>query len=651
MANNRGSITIFLALLLSGITLLICALIESARVISSKTQGQEFAYVAADGCFSRYAKEVFEEYGILCLWKSADEAKEDFVYLLNQSVDSAKDMFGLNLSACETLHVSHMTEQNGELFARQVDELMKYKLGEDIVSAILEKLQGIHINTKLKEFLDNMYGCTDAIETLESYVEIIGENINGIKESIREVEILKEEINRQLQEILEYTGGESGLQKKKDLYAEKVERLKYYLQDLNDTIRKNEDYEKLYVEHTQTAERVTENLAKLLEENREDFNDEIYESFDKQVVELKEKVSDKDTDYYRVYHCIGKKPEIEKYVQELETQMEMMNRAIKEDTYSPAQKINTAISDLEDYAVNYAVEKVEKVKKSVISTIKDFISDGMLSLVIADENRISDQQIETEELPSKSAVYTKSYSYRNINSRNETIRKVLFSQYVFDYFSDYVNKQEGNALQYQIEYILKGAESDRKNLEEVVEDLVCIREGFNLAYLLTDKEKCAQAQAMAAGIVGFTGITPLITVTKMMILGVWATAESVIDVRQLLEGEKLPLLKNRDTWNTSLSSLDTFHKTQYTSKKEENGLNYRDYLRVLLISQNRVVQVYRTMDVIQMKMQEAYNENFQLQDCIGEIKYRCTYGVKQLFGMLYTGKKKYEFDVEQTYSY
>ncbi len=73
--------------------------------------------------------------------------------------------------------------------------------------------------------------------------------------------------------------------------------------------------------------------------------------------------------------------------------------------------------------------------------------------------------------------------------------------------------------------------------------------------LLKDPEKRREAELLAAAITGASGIAPLVSVTTFFILTVWALAESVEDVKALLEGGKVPFLKQGREWRVSLTGL------------------------------------------------------------------------------------------------
>ena len=70
---QKGSITVFLSLILLLILSVVCTVIESTRLSCAYSRSNEITYMALDSCFSSYAKEVFEDYGIMIMWKNQEE--------------------------------------------------------------------------------------------------------------------------------------------------------------------------------------------------------------------------------------------------------------------------------------------------------------------------------------------------------------------------------------------------------------------------------------------------------------------------------------------------------------------------------------------------------------------------------------------------
>lgn len=65
----------------------------------------------------------------------------------------------------------------------------------------------------------------------------------------------------------------------------------------------------------------------------------------------------------------------------------------------------------------------------------------------------------------------------------------------------------------------------------------------------------AEAEALAVTISVLLLMPEAVEALKQMILVAWAGGESVMDLRCLLDGRKVPLVKSADKWVVSLSQL------------------------------------------------------------------------------------------------
>jgi len=182
----------------------------------------------------------------------------------------------------------------------------------------------------------------------------------------------------------------------------------------------------------------------------------------------------------------------------------------------------------------------------------------------------------------------------------------LFLAYLQEYLSaatDFLaeKKEAGAWMDYQLEYVIAGKDNDCDNLEHVCGELLALREGINYAYLLTDGAKVAECEAMAAALVGITLIPGLIEAMKHVLLLTWAFAESVMDVRALLEGNRVAFLKENSSWRLSLSNALDLGTSRETAavRNDASGLSYREYLGILLTLSGREKKVLRCLDVIE----------------------------------------------------
>lgn len=269
---------------------------------------------------------------------------------------------------------------------------------------------------------------------------------------------------------------------------------------------------------------------------------------------------------------------------------------------------------------------------------------GILLLVTGAEDEISGQTADLSETVTRQRPKTKGFG----DVKRDTVslaERLLFDAYILEKCGTYREPKRTGQLQYQTEYILAGKESDIDNLKEVVERLLVFREVSNCVYLLSDGAKVAEALTLATSICGAVGAMPLVEPVKYTLLFAWAYAESIYDVRQLLAGGSIPLVKNGATWHYSLSGMLTAETEQVTLQDASlltQGLSYEEYLRLFLAVESRDKKVYRLMDIIQMDVRKNSGfDGFFLSNCVDLVIMEVTVGSK--YGYYKELKRKYSY--------
>ena len=241
---------------------------------------------------------------------------------------------------------------------------------------------------------------------------------------------------------------------------------------------------------------------------------------------------------------------------------------------------------------------------------------------------------------------------------------LLFREYLLDHFSNFLEKGESQSgdgdgvLLYQTEYLIAGKRSDLKNMKEIALRLVLLREGANYLYCIQDARMSSEAEALALLLVGWTGLPALIeTVKNAMLLG-WAYGESLIDVRTLLQGGKIPLFKDAGSWYLSLSSLENLSDIlQEGGKDRGSGLAYRDYLRLLLNMQLISTQEKRGIDMLELDLRYGSGfPNFRADHCIVAVKDWASWVINPVFfrvtgAFTGVGAAGWEVDTDAGFSY
>lgn len=266
-----------------------------------------------------------------------------------------------------------------------------------------------------------------------------------------------------------------------------------------------------------------------------------------------------------------------------------------------------------------------------------------LNLVLGDTSCISGIIIQPEDYISRRKRLTGAGMRPGLRKPESISDCGLFDCYLFDKCGWYGNELEKSLMKYQIEYIIAGESSDLENLEKIVNRLIRWREAANVIYLFSDAEKCAQAELLALTLTAVFQIPALIKLVKASILFAWAYLESLADVKCLLNGGRIPLIKTAADWKTGISNISDFSGSIPDGENSGHGLNYQDYLRIMLFLENSERKNMRAMDIMEMDIRTtAGNSNFRMDACFDS--YLADISISSAFGYHCNIQKRYGYD-------
>lgn len=234
--------------------------------------------------------------------------------------------------------------------------------------------------------------------------------------------------------------------------------------------------------------------------------------------------------------------------------------------------------------------------------------------------------------------------------------KILALEYADKYLSDYAAPAQDRALAYEFEYVVGGKESDKENLEAVVRRILLTRESANVVHIMMDGKKRLEVSEMAMMLAGVTANAAVIKAVEYGLIGAWAYAESILDVRALLHGDKISFIKGKNQWTSSLMSLSTVLDGSLRAKNCEGGLSYQSYLKGLLFLMQEKQLAYRIMDVMEQTLRktELYR-NCRMDAMICAADYALSYEADTLFWKFSViGQEdigKFVYRNEQAFSY
>ncbi len=232
----------------------------------------------------------------------------------------------------------------------------------------------------------------------------------------------------------------------------------------------------------------------------------------------------------------------------------------------------------------------------------------------------------------------------------------FYQWYLLHYFGSYTDPKEAGALSYELEYIAAGKESDRENLDWVIGRLIALREPGNIMTIVSTPALMEKAGGVALFLAGATANPAVISAVRVALVAVWAFVESVLDVRALLQGKRIALVKTAADWKSDLSRLGEAFAEQTEHSDKKGGLSYNEYLGVLLMLQSEKALGLRPLDLMEesVRRQEGCGQT-RLDQVICAFSATARYQGEPLF-FSYMGEglpdmKLYEVSVEGSAAY
>lgn len=127
-------------------------------------------------------------------------------------------------------------------------------------------------------------------------------------------------------------------------------------------------------------------------------------------------------------------------------------------------------------------------------------------------------------------------------------------------------------MEYELEYVLGGKRNDVDNLKIVVTESLAMREPLNMASLTASSQRQSEAMALAVTLAGVSANPAVIEAVKYGILVAWAFAESVLDVRTLLSGGKITMIKSDADWTSNVHMIPELLSGWSVAKDCSQGL-------------------------------------------------------------------------------
>lgn len=579
---------------------------------------------------------------------------------------------------------------------------------------VYHSLKSHYINPKLilnatAKDIDSLYDNAAKIEEARKHYEsLLSINQSTIKDS-DELSALRKAISGARDKLENYK------QREKELIKSCNNRMKT-LQDLVEgslsaIISSKEVIEELIPLQKEAGLKLR-TYEKFLKEYKDELNQEFYESLldDLAYMEKYKGTGGNETGLSNQYNFMEMKSIL--------TENESILLNVKSDTYFRISSdkeswsgLKTALNNIEksikhyncnNLTFDYSTLTKPADSDSFFSGIKTMLKDGVMGLLVEDINKVSKKELSNLEIPTRiQKVKSKDEPNGFINSvscielsgadgflsqiindfenevsgigsaynATEEIGKILLLQeYLMEYFNHYDEvslSDKIRALDYELEYFIMGKSGDYDNLSGVITRILLIRTAMNLIILLSDRNSNEKARILAVSFVGFTGMPALVEVTKMIILTAWSFAESMVDIKALLQGKTFPLMKKSSDIQMNVNEIFIINKDFIKSKAEgikdskiASGLSYEGYLKVFLYLEKQSTKSYRAMDLIQENLKLRYEDSFYIKNCVFGFAAEADFTMKSKFINLSFIRKMsdnkdygYKYHINLEYSY
>lgn len=223
-------------------------------------------------------------------------------------------------------------------------------------------------------------------------------------------------------------------------------------------------------------------------------------------------------------------------------------------------------------------------------------------------------------LPSKEIKMSGIASYLSIIKEAKSLKGIIKSGSEEVLINKYINKNFGDEMSGRVkgasyfanekEYIIFGRMSDKQNCKSARTQVVLIRNAANLAYLLKDAKKQAEVTLAAALITP----GPEAAITRGLLNEAWAFLESENDYKLMVNGKKVPKIKDEKSWATTITTIVENREHDYIDMNNATGDTYIDYLNAILYLMDENVKILRIMDLIQINAKFNYDSGFLLSD-------------------------------------
>lgn len=673
----KGQITVFASLVIVLVMSVVCASIRSVSMSVAKTNANAACNLSVESLFAEYSKPLLDEFDVL-FFKNSDQLEYKLKSNIEENTKYSTGFTSEKLQSLKVNETIMAIDNGGTVIKQQILDYMNYGILSEAAQVIIGSEEQVKKSEKTKEIVDKISKCEEYTREIDSIVlqlitkvDGVDTNENGFKTKHNKPLAVEDDFVKEVC-VGEVNDKNAAVNNAKvyDVLSSKYINVLDILTDMHleaELIIEDGDeesdlyginsYDSIFLrnynqfnnlinsvaERMQEAITIAESYGGVLEKvtnevnnvkfdvetNRTTLGDELADGFGEDLADFKNFDHAQTKSICDVSNILSALKSNLVILNNTKQIFNSINSKLSEEnaqqTMDTIDKCFNSISRFDNTKLVFDYSGVDFSSNSTgLGAIKKIIStieDGIVGLVITDTSKISQKSIDYGDLASSQQNGSNNY-WSNITE--EAKDNMLYNEYLFSKFNSYTDSFESNGnvietndlLDYKLEYILCGNESDFENLKSTILQLSLIREGTNLQYLFTDDEKKYQSYALALSLLGFTGNYAAIKAGQYLIMSAWAYGEAIVDLRKLCSGEKVELAKNRSNWSLSLENLLAMEFASGSNNDKDKGFNYVEYLRILFYMENPTSKYFRTMDAMEMRMIEKSYKDFRFEDYI-----------------------------------
>ena len=585
---QKGSITVFLSLILVCVSALIFALLESARTAGARYYLQTAADAAMDSLYSNFHKELWENYRLI-LYEGVDEQTvgKDYMRYVKDYIYNS-NIYRLDEPKAEVMDLRRITDDSAFWFEKELTEYMKYNLVD--FSGSVESFEEAKKDVEQANIIRNItvaYGghTKEAVKVEKSLMRIT-ESLNNISSAKSELEayIAAQDEEGCRASLMTIESEADSLSDKLKLYEEAADNFEESLSNTESEFK--EEWEKLTSENKELFEEGTGDYRNYSTKDKERRTEVITK------VEAAKENSQNMAERYELIDSIAEL-DADEDADEIEDKWELLE---------------LSCNDISTPVIDSAHGIADESREESLESMMDFLSGDIISLVLPSDRYLSLGSVDKSFFPSSLT--------NNISAKeSDPVDNLLLNEYSARFFADFSDNAD-KEFAYELEYIYAGFDTDKANLSATLTDILALRTGLNYTHILSDSEKMEQVSNLALTIAGRAGFPKLSVLISFLIISVWSLAESVADIKALLNKEKVAFFKTKEDWRLGLDSLMSSPKSVLDDMdKKERGLDYESYIKYLLLMIESNSRDYRMMDMMQNNISDK-EADFKMESMI-----------------------------------